>query len=88
MTEMQTVNTHTETIADKYLISLFITFIVATLKKKISDFPVPSRNDTHQTHSPGIIKLFPAWESFVSDITDVKPFLCNGWEHYVPYRCL
>ncbi len=34
-------------------------------KKKVSDFPVPSRDVTNQ---PGLIKLFPSRESLVSDI--------------------
>jgi hypothetical protein len=36
--------------------------------KKASGFPVPRRDVTHQTPWRGIIKLFPARESFVSDI--------------------
>jgi hypothetical protein len=42
-------------------------------KKKVSHFPVHSRDVTYQTLPgnspwPGIIKLFPARESLVSDI--------------------
>jgi hypothetical protein len=38
--------------------------------KNVSDFPVPSRDVTYQTLPAwlGIIKLFPARESLVSDI--------------------
>jgi hypothetical protein len=39
-----------------------------TLYKKVSNFPVPRRDVTHQSPWPGIIKLFPARVSLVSDI--------------------
>jgi hypothetical protein len=36
--------------------------------KKVSDFPVPNRDFINKTPWPGIIKIFTAMESLVSDI--------------------
>jgi hypothetical protein len=38
-------------------------------EKKVIDFPVPSWEALTKLHRPGVIKLFPARESLVIDIT-------------------
>ncbi len=49
--------------------SITPSFTLLHCKKKVSDFPVPSREVTNQTPPwRGIIYLFPAGESLESDI--------------------
>ncbi len=43
-------------------------FILSTLSKKFTSFPVPGRDVNKQTLRPGKIKLFPARERVVTDI--------------------